>query len=259
MFSSYHFVWLAICALLTVVGTVLLKRYKPSLTTVLTIACAVCVWSELTKVFSTMRLVPSSDGTMLYPYLELQHLPFHLCSLQIVCIFMARFMREGRKKETLLAFMYPTCLIGAIFALLLPSIFSTSIDVTQAFTHPLAYQTFLYHTMLILLALYIPMSGQVQIRAKHYFSTMGLLFSISFLSLYVNSLFASPTYRNGTLVSVDYTTNFFFTYKPPIPVVITEMWQWYLYFAILFLLAIVLVGALYLPYFIRERGARRTQ
>ena len=257
MFTTNHFIWGFICAVLICLAVFLLKKYQLSLNAVLTIACIICVLSELVKLFSNFKMVPSSDGTMMYPYIEQQYLPFHLCSLQIVFIFYSRFSREAKRKESLLAFMYPTCLIGAFLAILLPTIFSNSVDVTEAFTHPLAYQYFLYHTMLVILGMYIPLFGQVNIRSKHYFTTLGCLGVFSFVSFYLNSMFASTTYENGILKSVDYTTNFFYTYIPPIPIAITELWHWYLYIGVLLVLAIVLIGIFYLPYFVREKRSKK--
>src|SRR5699024_2509932 len=105
--------------------------------------------------------------------------------------------RPGRGRTTVLAFMYPTALIGAALALAMPSIFSTSIEVSQAFTHPLAYQFFLYHSMLVVLGAYIPLCGEVELRPTHYFSTLGILGAMAMASLYLNSMFAAATYEDG--------------------------------------------------------------
>lgn len=257
MFSVYHCLWLAICGCLMILAVVWLRRKRPSLDWVLSVACVGCVLSELTKVFSVIQLVPSADGSMVYPYLALQHLPLHLCSIQIVMIFFARFARKGRMREAVLAFMYPTCLLGAFLALLMPSIYGSSIAVSQSFTHPLAYQYFLYHTMLVVLGVSIPLSGQTTIRARHYFSTLALLGGLAFASLYFNAMFAVPTYENGELVSVEYVTNFMFTYQPPLSIALTELWQWYVYVAVIAVLAVVLIGCCYLPIWRRERQAKK--
>lgn len=87
MFSVYHCLWLAICGCLMILAVVWLRRKRPSLDWVLSVACVGCVLSELTKVFSVIQLVPSADGSMVYPYLALQHLPLNLCPIQIVMIF----------------------------------------------------------------------------------------------------------------------------------------------------------------------------
>lgn len=257
MFTLNHLIWLAISFILIIAICLWLKTHKPKLINVLTVACVMCVLSEFTKVFSTLKMVPSSDGSTTHVYLELGHLPFHLCSIQIIFVFMARFLKEGKTKETLLAFMYPTCLVGAFLAILMPSIFGSSIEVSQAFTHPLAYQYFLYHVTLVCLGFYIPVSKEVDIKPKHYFSTLGLLGVLAFISLYLNSMFATPTYVNDQLVSVDYSTNFFFTQRTPIGIELNEMWQWYLYIAIICTIAVVVIALFYLPYFIKHKKNNR--
>lgn len=121
----------------------------------------------------------------------------------------------------------------------------------------LAYQYFLYHTMLVVLGVYIPLSGQTPIRARHYFSTLALLDGLAFASLYFNAMFAVPTYENGELVRVEYVTNFMFTYQPPLSIALTELWQWYVYVAVIAVLAVVLIGCCYLPFWRRERQAKK--
>lgn len=253
MFTVNHFIWLGICLILMAAAFRYLKTHRLPLKAVLTVACVICVLSELTKTLSVLEMVPSADGSAMHLYLPMQHLPLHLCSIQILFIFYARFAKDGPAKETLLAFMYPSCTLGAFFALMMPSIFSTSISVSQAFTHPLAYQFFLYHTMLVILGIYIAASGEVNIRPKHYLSSLGILGVLGFCSIYFNSMFATPTYENGVLVSVDYSTNFFFTQRTPIGIELTEKWQWLVYMGIIAALAALLIGLFYLPYFRRAR------
>ncbi len=71
----------------------------------------------------------------------------------------------------------------------------------------------------------------------------------------LNSLLASPTYEDGKLVSVDFWTNFFFTYQNPLGIQITQMWQWYLYLLIIMLLAALLLFLFYLPLIGRKRNS----
>lgn len=259
MFTLNHFIWLAVCLLVGVISAAYLRKYRPSLRTVLSVACVGCIISEVIKTFSVLKMVPSADGSSMHLILEMQHLPLHLCSIQIIFIFMARFAHNKKTVETILAFMYPTCTLGALFALALPSIFSSSIKVSQAFTHPLAYQFFLFHTMLVILGTYIALSGEVDIRPRHYFSTLGILAGLAFLSLYLNSIFAETTYVNGELVSVDYSPNFFFTQDTPIGIELYEKWQWYLYMAIIVALAVVLIGLFYLPFFIKAAKLKKNE
>ena len=103
MFGVYHFIWLGICALLAALAAAYLRRHKPPLRRVLGWACAGCVLSEVVKILSVIELVPSADGSRFYPYLELAHLPFHLCSAQIALIFYARYAKDGPARTVVLA------------------------------------------------------------------------------------------------------------------------------------------------------------
>ena len=251
MFSLQHIIWVVISIILTAINLFFMKQRRSSLKNVLTACCIVCVLSEVTKILSCIEMVPSSDGSIIYPYLQMQHLPLHLCSIMIFAIFYCRFgkgtIAESKIKQFLLAFMYPTCVLGAFFAIALPSIFSTTITVNQAFTHPIAYQLFIYHSVLLSLGLYIPMSGEVHFSWSTYKSTMIALVGLTFFEIYFNSIFASPTYVNGKLVSVDYVTNFFFLYRTPIGIALNTKLAWFIYLLILIVLAFSLVALLYLP------------
>lgn len=249
MFTAQHFLWLSICFVIITGSIIYLYKKKPSMKTVLTVACVICVLSELVKTFSMMQMVPSSNGKRMYLYLEMQHLPLHLCSIQILLIFYARFTENLKKRTAILAFLYPTGVLGSFFALIMPTIFKTNIKITQAFTHPLAYQFFLYHAMLLVLGAYIAFSGQVEIKPKHYLTTLGLLGGLAFASLYLNSIFAQPVYKNNKLVSVEHSPNYFFTYRTPVGIKLTEMWHWAVYLVILTVLAVLLIGLFYLIYF----------
>ena len=250
MFSTVHLIWLTISLIIIFISLKTIKDRSVTLDKLLTVACVICIVSEVIKVFSSMQLVPSADGTTMYPYMLPQHLPFHLCSIQIIIIFYVKFTKNTRVRELLLAFLYPTCIIGAVLALIMPSIFTGgTLELTQAFTHPLAYQYFLYHSMLIILGTGVIVTKEVDIRRKHYFTTIGILGILAFISVYLNSMLADPTYVSGELMHVDYTPNFFFTVKLPFDIVYTEIWQWYLYFGFIVIAAIIIIALFYLPFF----------
>lgn len=256
MFSIYHFTWLIISILLIIFIEHYLLKHQIPLDKVLKICCVVCIFSEFIKTFSVMEMIPSADGTKFYPYIDHRHIPLHLCSLQIITIFWITFTKNSKIKETLLAFLYPTSIFGAFLALLLPTIFAESILPSQAFTHPLAYQFFLYHSMLIILGLFILLSHQVDLKPKHYLSTIGILALLAFLSIYLNSIFADANYVNGILVSVENTTNFFFTYDFAFDIGINTIGKWYLYISVITLLAIIVIAIFYLPVFKRAKTSK---
>lgn len=247
MFSWQHILWLIICLVSIIISVLYCKKNNVSLTKVLNVACAICIYSETSKVFSTIQMVSSQDGSIIRPYIPLNHLPLHLCSLQILLIFYVRFTENKKMRERLLAFMYPSCIIGALSALLMPSIFTTSISVDQAFTHPISYQFFIFHTMLIVLGICIGLSNEIKWERKHIYSAILITLLLGFISIYINSIFASPTYLNGKLLYVDFWPNFMFTYDDPIGLNITTLNQWFIYLAVLVLLVIVLVTLFFLP------------
>ena len=247
MFTWRHLLWLVISAGLIWAAVHAFNKKRPGLDRVLTTALIVAVISEIAKMAGVIELVPSQNGELLLPYLPMNHLPLHFCSLQIILIAAAKFMKDDRRREMLLAFMAPTCVLGGILALLMPSIFTTTITVEEAFTSPVSYQFFLFHSMIIALGLIIVRSDRIDWSMKHFRDTTLLVYLLGFISIYLNSMLASPTYADGRLVSVDFWTNFFFTYQNPLGIQITQLWQWYLYLLILTLLTALLLFIFYMP------------
>ncbi len=247
MFTWRHFLWIAICLAGTAAALIVYRKKRPPLKNVLTIALIISIMSEVTKLSQVIELVPSANGELLLPYLPLNHMPLHFCSVQIILIACARFMADRKKREILLAFMAPTCVIGGLLALGMPSIFSTTVPVERAFVSPMSYQFFIYHAMLVSLGIIIAQSGEVEWEWRHFRNALLTVYAIGFASLYLNSLLASPTYVDGELVSVDFWTNFFFTYQNPLGIRLTELWQWYLYLLIIIGLSAVTIFIFYLP------------
>jgi cytochrome bd-type quinol oxidase subunit 2 len=247
MFTWRHLLWLVICAGLIWAAVHSFNKKRPGIDSVLTTALIIAVLSEIVKMAGVIELVPSKNGELLMPYLPMNHLPLHFCSLQIILIAVAKFMKNDKGRETLLAIMAPACILGGFFALLLPSIFTTTIPVEEAFTSPISYQFFFFHTMIIALGLIIVRSDTIDWSMKHFRDTTLLVYLSGFISIYLNSMLASPTYEDGRLVSVDFWTNFFFTYRNPLGIQITQLWQWYLYLLIMMLLTALLLFLFHLP------------
>ena len=80
---------------------------------------------------------------------------------------------------------------------------------------------------------------------------------MALISIYLNSWMSMATYENGEVVSVDYTPNFFFTYKPPVPFDFTAIWQWYVYFVILLVVVCIFALVFYAPFF--KKGKKREE
>ena len=153
--------------------------------------------------------------------------------------------KSEERIENILAFMTPTCILGALFALALPSIFTTSISVEDAFKSLMSYQFFIYHSMLIALGIIIIMSGEIKWDKRHMYKSILMVYLMGAASIYLNSIFASPIYEDGNLVSVEFWTNFFFTYQNPLGIPLREKWQWGLYVLILIALVYILISMFY--------------
>ena len=252
MFTWRHIVWLIISAGLIAAVLYFYEKKKPALNKVLTSACVVCIASEFIKVMSVIEMVPSAGGTIIRPYLPLNHMPLHFCSIQVLLILFAKFSDNRDLKEKLLAFICPTALIGALFALAMPSIFTTSVSVEKAFVSPISYQFFIYHSMLVALGIIILRAGEINWRKKYMYMTIVGTWTLGFISIYVNSMLASPTYADGKLISVDFWPNFFFTYNAPVNIAITEKWQWMIYILVMIALSGALIAAFYRIFIFRK-------
>lgn len=256
MFGIYHFILIGLSFLAISLCLIYIKKKKPPMEKILSAACVICVLSEIIKTLTMLQVVPSADGSMHYLYLEMKHLPLHLCSIQIIFIFFLKFAGKTKIREYLLAFMYPSGVLGGLFALALPTYLS-GMSALEIFISPRVYQYFIYHSMLIVLGLYIAVSGCVQLKSRHLFSSLGIIGVLGFASIYLNSMFASPVYEAGKLVSIESMPNYFFTQAIPINIPLTEKWHWFAWWGVVILIAVTLLTLLYLPFILKERKLRK--
>lgn len=252
MFSIYHYAWIAISLAFMAFCLWNFRTKKVPLVKVMKILFIFGMATEFIKIFALIKLVPSSDGTMMYPYLETQHIPFSLCGMQKYFAAFVIFSKNERYKENVMAFMYPTAAIGALVALFVPSGASFDWNFSGAFLNLQAYQFFLYHALLVAVGIYIPLSKEFAIEKRHLFSTYGMLLGLGLLSLFLNSAFANARYVADKVVSVDYVPNYLFTYKPPIKIPLTELWHWHAYLAVIAALAVIAVGLCYAPFLVKQ-------
>lgn len=212
----------------------------------------IAVISELVKI--SEYIVPYYENNQaIGVYFKKEGLPFHLCSIQIIFLFMVRLCKEGSFKNKLLAFQYPTVFLGALLALILATI-------TIEFNRPLTWQYFLYHAFLLIYGLYIPMSKIVEIDTKMFFNTCICLVGLFILSIYINGLIAVPTQDvvNSTGDVIGTTEGlyvwFFYSTKPPIknlPILNLDN-GWYMYILSILLIGIVAITLVHIPFFIKD-------
>ena len=244
MFTLPHYIWLSICVTFITVSLIVLLKKKVELQKVINIMFVIAIVCELIKILGSMKMISNEEGNY-YPYIAPDYLPFHLCTIQILLISFVRFSKPSKIRTTILAFMFPTCLLGAFLAILMPSTFG---DGLHPFKDLVSYEYFIYHSCLVIFGFYIALSKQVEIKAKNYFTTIAILLVLGFISLYLNAAFSVVDYEKMEYL---YVVNFFFTFDNPLGIKMTELWHWYLYLVIIFSAVFILIGIVYYPFFVK--------
>lgn len=242
MFTSNHFIWLAICFAFITALLIIAHKLKFSFKTATAITALVSLASELCKIFTHIQDVTDAEGNITGGILEPGALPFHLCSLLIFLIFYLVFAKNEKLIETFKSFITPVAILGGTMALLIPT---SGVD----FVTPFPYQCFVYHAIIIWYALYLVTTKQVRLDTKTYFKNMSLLFGLVFLMLWVNSILSI------------YDTNFLFLTRPPmegLPVLNLNN-GWFMYFLSIVGVALVLFTLFHLPFMLKGRKTKRAE
>ena len=258
MFSTGHLLWIGICAVLIVAGTLACLLRRPTEDRLLKICLAIGVLSEAAKLFSVMRILPMVDiavkGAALEythagqytPYLEMADLPLELCSLQIAFIAAMLLVKNPVWKSRLRALIYVTGVIGGLMGIVLAEVTVDYSTVREYFTSLRIYQFFLYHSMVVTLGLYMGFGPDSDVSLRRFRATLGLLLALDVPTFYLNSVFSQPVYTAGKPVGIVYRTNFFSSYVNPLGLVLTQRWQWLVYLAVRLGLAAALIAFLLL-------------
>ncbi len=236
MFTTEHFIWIALCAVFVSGMCCLSVKKRFSLKRAGIIMTAICALSETNKVMTGMA--DSPGGGM---HLDPLCLPLHLCSLLIFAVLYITFGRDGRPKEMWIDFTAVMGTLGSFCAIMIPT---NGTDLTT----PFAYQCFVYHAGLMWFSLYLILSGRAKLGSlKTLGKNIGLLMLLAFVMLYVN----------GAL-SV-YDTNFFYLTRPPLeglPYLNLDR-GWYVYLVRIFALGLAVLVLFHLPFLLLDRRKRR--
>lgn len=250
--GTNHFIFLGISVVLIVVTLILLNKFKVPFKKVLFGMFIIMILSELVKINSYVQTYTDETGKVIGAFFNKKGLPFHLCSIQIILIFIALIVKEGSFKDKLIAFMYPTCFVGATLSLLLAT-------VEIEFNSPLTWQFFMVHAALVIFGLYIPMSKIVEINTKKYFNTCIVLTGLFFVSIYVNGIVAIPStnvINNGEIVGTTegIYTSFFYSMVPPLDnlPILNLKYGWIIYALSIIALGIILMTLAHLPFIIKD-------
>ena len=242
MFSTNHFIWLGLCALL--IGGLLYAsiKFKFSFKTATYIISGICIASELCKIFTHIDNIYDGDGNLYGGVLSAGALPLHLCSLLIFFILYLNVCKDEGRREKVKSFIIPIALLGGFMALLIPT---SGVN----FLKPYAYQCFVYHAGIIWYALYLLVSKQATLGIRSYKNNMLYMLCLAFIMLWLNSALQV------------YDTNFFYLVRPPMDnlPILNLNHGWLVYFISLMAIALTLFTLLHLPFIITERRKARAE
>lgn len=201
LFGLKHVLLIGLCTVFITLSVVMLKKKRVKLDTVYRLLLTVGVVSETIKVMT--YIVINED--QYFGYLPKTDLPFHLCSIQIIFTLILNLTKNHKLKRILLAFMLPTCLVGGIAAILLPTDSARTISM-------ITIQYFLYHSAIIIFALYLYLTDEIKFEFRDYTTALLCLFAMAFIAIYLNSWI-----YDGNANEIGNTSiNFMYVVSPPI-------------------------------------------
>ena len=259
MYSQGHIIFIIISLFLVLVGTLICYKFNFPADRVIKTCLIFALIGELSKTMMTMEIVPVvetvvENGVLVYkntgkfsPYLEAKHLPFHLCSLQILFLYLAIIVKNAKWKKRILSFIYSTALIGGLLAIFLSTVATEFSSTVEFLTSIRAWEFYLYHVMIIVVAMVIVHDKKCDISFVDIKWTCILMFVLDFMSIYLNAIFSVPLYNNGALLGVTYVSNFFSSYQHPLGIQIANKNEYFMYLAQRFVFAVISFIIVYLP------------
>ena len=269
MFSTAHIVFILLSAVLIAAGVLLIRRYRPSMDRLIRVCFVLGLISEAVKVFCVIEILPVvepviENGALVYrqtgafaPYLQGEHLPLELCSLQILFMLLYLVVRNRSFRKKLLAVMYGTALIGGVIAIFLASIAPEFETAADFFSAPRAWQFFLYHAMVVTLGIAIGMDREYRLHFRDIRWTILGVLGLDWFMYYVNSIMSVPYYQGDQLMGMGYAVNYFSSYNNPLGIVMPDKAAYLLYLLIRLVLALALIALIYVPFALRDRKERK--
>ncbi len=192
MFSLKHIIMLLISISLIVALFFVTKKW--SLRNKYKGFLIVAVISEVVKIFFyIIKNEPTYGGL-----LPKSDLPFQLCSIQIIFALIVFFSKNEKVKRAIMSFMFPSGLIGGLAAILIPTYSALNFTVITC-------QYFIYHAVLMVLALQLLFDKELKFTIKDYFTSLIFVFCLMFFAIYINSMFADSINE----------VNFMYVVEPP--------------------------------------------
>jgi hypothetical protein len=262
-FGRNHLITLVVCIFLIIISAIAIAKSDIKFDHIINIMLILWVLSETIKITTSMKYL-LSDGssieiikykaqegiTILRAFLPRGDLPFHMCSIQPILILIVKFTTNLKLKDTILKFMFPTCILGAFIAIIVDTAGCDFRDIV-------IYEYFLFHTALVIFGLSIIIKKQITITLKSHLQTLAILIIIFVGSIWINAAL-SDTSSNPVLMGVADTelyTNFFYSMQPPMEglPLLNLNHGWFVYFLTIVLIGFVAVTLIHLPFIIKEK------
>ena len=237
MFTTNHFIWMGICAVMIGLLLLISLKFKFSCKQASLVMALIAAGSEICKIFTHIEDAPGGGGV-----LEPGALPLHLCSILISLVFFCAFSKHETQVSKVASLCVPVGLWGGALAILMAT---SGVN----FAKPYAYQCFLYHAGLLWWALHLLLTRQVDLGLKAYLRNLKVLGGMLFLMIWVNSA-----------LSV-YDTNFWFVVRPPadgLPLLNLNN-GWLCYFLTLVSIGLFAITITHLPAMMKERKKANRQ
>ena len=210
MLGTKHMILLAVSLICVIGGAVGARKLK------LSQACKVLFYIGIVAEIIKLFYYTAANEDKLGGVLPKSDLPFHLCSIQLVFICIANFTKKENIKRFLFSFMMPSCLIGGLAALLIP----TDSSLNGSWIITLEY--FAYHAAIMVFSLKLMTSGELKFRISDYLNCLKMLLIMMFFAFYINSILYDGTGSDP---------NFMYVSSPPqsgLPY-LTEEYGWNVY------------------------------
>ena len=265
-FGRNHLITLGVCIVLIIVGAIAISKTDIKFEQLINIMLILWVLSEAIKITTSIKYL-LSDGstieilkykaqegiTIVRAFLPRGDLPFHMCSIQPILILIVKFTTNLKLKDTILKFMFPTCILGAFIAIVVDTAGCDFRDIV-------IYEYFLFHTALVIFGLSIMIKKQITVTLKSHLQTLGILIVVFVGSIWINTAL-SDTGTNPILMGVEESqiyTNFFYSMKPPMDglPLLNLNHGWFAYFFTIVLLGFVLVTLIHLPFIIKNKNIK---
>ncbi len=237
MFGAKHLILLALSAAIIAGGSILTRKWDfAKLCKALFLTGIV---SETVKILYYIVTNEADYGGIL-PRTDL---PFHLCSIQILFVAAVVYCKNEKVRRVLLSFMMPSCLLGGVAALLLPT--ATALQGLPI----LSAQYFGYHCALIVFGLRLIRDPSLNI--KSYVNCIKVLCALFFFAVYINSMLYDDVSN----------INFMYVASPPMSGLpyLTEEHGWLVYIAHYGILAVFCVSLCYCRQIFSSLFSRKKQ